>query len=225
MTAGDFRCVAIDTATDEPGVAICDGERRAEIIFGNSGKTERIYQHITALLADMQLELVDLDCIAVGCGPGSFTGLRVGVAAAQALAFGARLPVCAVSSLELLAVGASRIGGMARVAATLDARMDEVYAGYYHVRENSTEVLMADCVNAPDRLDFPGADRFIAAGPGWQAYPQLGKRLAHRIDARLPDARPRAADLLVLAGQRFAAGQTQAATNIAPHYLRERVTG
>ena len=83
-----FRCLAIDTSTEQPSVAACQGEKIATRQFGGARETEQIFTHVRHVLTETDQELGDLDCIAIGCGPGSFTGLRVGVAAAQSLAFG-----------------------------------------------------------------------------------------------------------------------------------------
>ena len=105
-----FRCLAIDTSTEQPSVAACQGEKIATRQFGGARETEQIFTHVRHVLTETDQELGDLDCIAIGCGPGSFTGLRVGVAAAQSLAFGADLPVCRLSSLAIIAFGAGRRG-------------------------------------------------------------------------------------------------------------------
>jgi len=220
-----FRCLAIDTATEQPSVAACHGEKFASRQFGGARETEQIFTHVQHVLAQTGQVLADLDCIAVGCGPGSFTGLRVGVAAAQSLAFGAGLPVCRLSSLAVIAFGAGRRAGVGRVAAAFDARMGEVYAGYYEIRETGVSPLMPDQVIAPEHLDFPGADSFIAVGPGWSAYPVMATQFAPRVLSVDGDAYPAAADLLLMSRPLFESGQTQAAATVLPQYLRDRVTG
>lgn len=220
-----FRCLAIDTATEQPTVAACHGEKIAASKFGGARETEQIFTHVRHVLAETDQELGDLDCIAIGCGPGSFTGLRVGVAAAQSLAFGAGLPVCRLSSLAIAAFGAGRLAGVTRVAVAFDARMGEVYAGYYEIGREGVSALMPDQVIAPECLVLPGEEDFIAAGPGWSAYPEMATRLGPRILSVHAQAYPVAADLLMLAGPLFEAGETQAAATVLPQYLRDRVTG
>lgn len=225
MTVTGFCCLAIDTASDTPTVAACRGDNVAERQVDEGGRTEQIFRYVDEVLAATGLALQALDCVAVGRGPGSFTGLRVGMAAAQSLAFGASLPVCPVSSLGVLAYGAARRAGVERVVAALDARMGEVYAGGYRGRGAAVECVDADCVMPPGRLEISGTEAFLAAGPGWAAYPELAARFADRIESLDPAARPRAADLLVLAHAAFQRGESVAPADALPVYLRDRVTG
>lgn len=225
MSLAGFSCLAIDTASDAPSVAACRGDTVAARELDDGGRTEQIYRYVDEVLAETDLELRTLDCVAVGRGPGSFTGLRVGMAAAQSLAFGAALPVCPISSLAVLGFGAARRAGVERVVATLDARMGEVYAGGYRTAADSIQCLDPDCVTPPGALTVSGTEVFLAAGPGWAAFPELASRFADRIEAVDPVARPRAADLLVLARTAFQRGEGVAPADALPVYLRDRVTG
>jgi len=220
-----FRCLAIDTASDAPNVAACQGNTLAVRDVDDGGRTEQLYRYVDEVLAETGLDLSALDCIAVGRGPGSFTGLRVGMAAAQALAFGASLPVCAISSLAVLGFGAARRAGADCVVAALDARMGEVYAGAYRLQAEHLETLERDCVTSPAGLTISGGGRFLAAGPGWAIYPELAARFSARVQAVDSAARPRAADLLVLARAAFGRGEMVPPAEALPVYLRDRVTG
>ncbi len=225
MNLSGFRCLAIETASDVPNVAACQGNTLAVRDVDDGGRTEQLYRYVDEVLAETGLHLSALDCIAVGRGPGSFTGLRVGMAAAQSLAFGASLPVCAISSLAVLGFGAARRAGADCVVAALDARMGEVYAGAYRLKDEHLETLDCDCVTPPAGLMLSGAGRFLAAGPGWAVYPELAERFATRIQAVESAARPRADDLLVLARAAFDRGEIVAPAQALPVYLRDRVTG
>ena len=220
----EFKCLAIDTASDLPNVAVCHGAAVASREIDGGGRTETIFAHVDDLLAESGLGLANLDCVAVGRGPGSFTGLRVGIAAAQALAYGADLPVCPVSSLALMAYGAARRAGEAHAVAVLDARMGEVYAGSYRVAADDTGMIDADCVVSPAALRLTGEHAFLAAGPGWEAYPELKARFAERIIGMDPGSRPRAVDLLVLGRTAFERGEAVVPSEALPQYLRDRVT-
>ena len=225
MLSQGFRCLAIDTASDAPNVAACNGELIATRAVDEGGRTEQIFRLVDAVLAETGLELGMLDCVAVGRGPGSFTGLRVGVAAAQALAFGADLPVCPVSSLAALALGAGRRVGAEHVVAALDARMGEVYAGGYLLSGEAIAETDPDVVSAPDKLQLSGEHAFLAAGPGWSACPELATRFGDRLSGIDDRARPEAADILLLARAEFEQGELMSATAALPVYLRDRVTG
>jgi tRNA threonylcarbamoyladenosine biosynthesis protein TsaB len=225
LSRREFRCLAIDTSTDTPNVAACRGEHIAAANLGPGGQTEDLYRYVDEVLAGAGVDIGDLDCVAVGRGPGSFTGLRVGIAAAQALAFAACLPVCPVSSLAVLAWGAARQHRVGQVVALLDARMGEVYAGCFRIETAGADGLVPECVVKPEALRVPGDEPFLAAGPGWAAYPALAQRYAGRILGTDPDARPWARDLLLLARHAFAAGAALEPAAVSPSYLRDRVTG
>lgn len=172
--------------------------------------------------ADTSLE--QLDCIAFGAGPGSFTGVRVAVALSQALGYACRLPLCPVSTLAALAAGAVRETGHDAVACCLDARLREVYfAVYAQDREYGVRVMSADALLQPDAVHLPGDGKYLAAGPGWSAYPELTDRLQARFSAVDAGRLPSAVDVARLAGLRFLAGELVSATAASPNYLRERI--
>ncbi|MDP6675357.1 MAG: tRNA (adenosine(37)-N6)-threonylcarbamoyltransferase complex dimerization subunit type 1 TsaB, partial [Gammaproteobacteria bacterium] len=104
-----FTCLAIELAAGVGSVAACIGTQTTSREYPvPSMQSREIYSGVREVLDDLGLELAALDCIAFGCGPGAFTGLRVAAAAAQALAYGAGIPVARVSSLASLAAGAAR---------------------------------------------------------------------------------------------------------------------
>ena len=150
---------------------------------------------VDAVLGEAGVSLSQLDGIAAGVGPGAFTGVRISVAVAQGLAFGAGLPVVPVTTLEALACHA--IGaGADRVLACLDARMGEVYWGCFAAdrgarRARSRAALQVD--RGRGGVRWPSAARYRGIGRGFAAYPVLARasrrrgRSARR--AALPNAR------------------------------------
>jgi tRNA threonylcarbamoyladenosine biosynthesis protein TsaB len=117
--------LGLDTATGNLTVAVADGgdvlAERSSDASGQAGR--QVLAHVAAALADAGLSLGELDGIAVGTGPGSFTGVRIGIATAAALADGGALPLGGVSTLAAL-----RRGAPARAVAVIDARRGEVFA-------------------------------------------------------------------------------------------------
>ena len=217
-----MRVLAIDTSTEALSVALCTGEgtseRSLEMARGHAGQ---ILPLIDAVLGEANLRLSQLDGIAAGVGPGSFTGVRISVAVAQGLAYGAGLPVVPVTSLEALAFPVIEAGAD-RVIACLDARMGEVYWGCF-ARDASRGVraLGPLQVAPPARIGLPGAERYRGAGRGFTAYPELAA-LAD-LDARSAAALPNAADMARLGALRFAAGEGLDPGGLKPEYVRDKV--
>ena len=122
--------LAIDTARHEGGIALlCDGAVVSEASLGEGpGFGETLFQAIERLLAERSLALPDIDCYAAATGPGSFTGIRVGLVAAKALAETNRKPLVGVSNLRALA---SLARGAAVRVPVLDARRGGLFAGFY----------------------------------------------------------------------------------------------
>ena len=118
------RILAIDTATEACSVAVWNqGEIHALFELCPREHTQRILPMVQQVLAESGLALNQLDALAFGRGPGSFTGVRIGIGIAQGLALGADLPMIGVSTLQTMAQGAWRVSGAARVLAAIDARM------------------------------------------------------------------------------------------------------
>ena len=191
-----MKVLAIDTATLTARVAIVDGARvlaTAEHVASpgasakSGGRTTEILVAIDEACRAAGIAPRALEAIAVGAGPGSFTGLRIGMATAKGIAFAAGLPLWAVSSLAALAWGTQ-----GRVAAVLDARRGEVFAGIY-----CEGVLVGDeRVMAPAALDLD-ADAYV--GDALAAHPALAP-----LAARWTHATPSAVAIaqLALAGAR-----------------------
>lgn len=206
------------------------GQVELRRLSSSRNSAREIYQVIAQLLRDTGSSAAALDCIAVGQGPGSFTGVRVAVAAAQSLAYALAKPVCAVSTLAAMAVVAGRQHGACRVAVCLDARMHEAYLGIYDVDDAGGAVA---CV--PDSLVKPAAYEPHAAlhaarpvGVGWQVYPELLRGVpsaAAEVAAQAADDAvwPDAAAVLSLAEAGFAAGALLTPAEALPNYLRNEV--
>lgn len=214
--------IAFEAATDRFGIAACRGRavRSWEVQPARDG-THLVFERAEALLAQLGAGFGDLDFVAFGCGPGSFTGVRVAAAAAQALAFAGGVPVCRVSSLAVLAAGALRECPAApAVAVCLDARMERAYAALYRPAGAGRVVAeVADALVDPAAFALAGEGRFLAAGPGWLDLPAMRERHAARIESVRADILPSARDLLRLAIDDFREGRTVQAEQALPEYL------
>lgn len=183
-----------------------------------------VFEWARELLEESAVSLGDLDCIAFGCGPGSFTGVRVAVAMAQGLGYAGALPLCPVSTLAALATGALHGTAVDAVACCLDAHMGEVYVGAYgRDPEEGVRALVPDAIAAPDAVTLPGSGAYAAVGPGWAAYPLLTERMQGRLSGVDPTRLPSAADVARLARALFLAGKVIGPADAQPNYLRHRV--
>ena len=224
------RILALDSATDACSVALCDqNDRVSRFELAARSHTQRLLPLVDEVLAEAGLGLPDLDAIAFGRGPGSFTGLRICLGMVQGLAFARDLPVIPISTLDAMAWGYYRthpqaLGRTALV--TLDARMHEVYCSL--VRQDKTESalvhLTPEAVMAPEHLAQQpevvkalDPSSLLGLGSGWH-YSALQALSTVQVDAKL---QPRAEDMLSLALPAFARGECCAAEAAAPVYLRE----
>jgi tRNA threonylcarbamoyladenosine biosynthesis protein TsaB len=178
---------------------------------------------VNGILEEAGVSLHMLDGIAAGVGPGSFTGVRISVAVAQGLAFGADLPVVPVSTLEALALYELQQGAE-RVLACLDARMGEVYFEAFAAdRERALIALGAPAVGPPSALESAVTGRFAGIGRGFASYPTLarlpGLVLRPGAEQALPDAREMAA----LGALRLEAGAGLDPADLDPLYVRNKV--
>lgn len=209
-----------------------DGEIAARTIATPREQTGRTLALVEELLAAAGLRLRDLDGVAFGRGPGSFTGLRVAAAHAQGFALAAGLPLYPVSSLLALAQGAWRTSGIERVLVCVDARMDEVYCGAFElaggvmapVADESigSAADVAALAEAPLRV-FGAAQRWAAVGDGFASAhgAVVLEPVAARAAERLFDTTAAAEDLFPQAERDHAAGRATAPFDALPAYLRE----
>lgn len=222
-----MKLLALDTSGDACSAALfLDGaiEQRLEPTPRRHG--ELILSMLESLIASAGIGLRALDAIAFGRGPGSFTGVRIAVAVAQGVAFGAERPTVPVSTLAALAQGEFRRTGQRRVLAALDARMGEVYWGAFAVgAEGLVSPLGPERVTLPAAVPVPEGGDWCGVGPGWAAYPDL---LADRVGSGLVAVSPgggcEARDIARIAAAEVAAGRLVQAELARPVYLRDRVT-
>ncbi|MEM8060935.1 tRNA (adenosine(37)-N6)-threonylcarbamoyltransferase complex dimerization subunit type 1 TsaB [Morganella morganii] len=223
-----IRILALDTATEACSVALYNnGEITADFAVTPREHTQRILPMVQAVLAQQNLSLRDLDALAFGQGPGSFTGVRIGVGIAQGLALGAELPMIGVSSLETMAEGVFRTTGLARVLVAIDARMDEVYcAAYVRDEQGIFRQELAEAVLKP--ADFVTrcaalTGEWRLAGTGWAAYPQMQETLT--LSTQMTEITlPHAQDMLPPALNALRHGETSVPESAEPVYLRNEVT-
>jgi len=221
-----LRLLAIETATEACSVALYqEGEVTERFEIAPRRHAELVLPWVEVLVADAGITLRQLDAIAFGRGPGSFTGLRIAAGITQGLAFGADLPVVPVSTLAALAYGAHVASAKANILAALDARMKEVYWGAYRFDAEGHATRVGDeHVCFPDAVPLPDGKDWFGAGSGWESYADaLSERCALPDATYLSDWQPHAADVARLAVMQFQAGETISPEQARPVYLRDNV--
>lgn len=216
-----MKLLALDTSTDACSVALALGDDIIERFEIEPRHGERLLSLVQELLAEAGVSLTQLNAIAFGRGPGSFTSLRIGAGAVQGLAFGADLPVVPVSSLATLAQGAEA----SKVLAAFDARMRQVYWGAF-VRGDAglVRLIGAEVVVDPAQVPLPSGSDWIGAGSGWDVYhATLGDRLGSALHGRASGLSPHARDVARLALADYRAGLAVSAELALPVYIRDDV--
>lgn len=220
--------LAFDTSTEACSCAVLLGgrlEERFELIPRQH--TQLLLPMIHGMLSELGLRFTDLDAVAFGKGPGSFTGLRIAAGVAQGIAFAADLPVIGVSTLAALAVEAAESEKAALVFSCLDARIDEIYSGWYQVRDGMPLLLGQEQLCRPELLssDVPKAEGpILAAGNGLQFQARLPSSVHTSFENSLPLLLPRSRYIARIASQMWQRNETMAPESIEPVYLRDKVT-
>lgn len=219
-----MRLIAFDTATEWCTAALwLDGEVTVREERAGQRHSDLLVPMVMDLLAEAGLSLKQIDGLAYGMGPGSFTGLRIACGVAQGLALGGEVPVLGVSTLEALAEEAWIAQGAERVVACLDARMNEVYAGLYQRHAGGWSCLTGPVVCPPQSVPMPSAPDFLGVGTGFAAYPELlalGRQALLGVDTQLI---PHARAIAQLAAPRFARGEGLPPEAAEPLYIRDKV--
>jgi len=222
-TIAPMNLLALETATESCSAALLAGGRllaRSEI--APRRHAELLLPMCEALLAEAGVRRVDLDAIAVGRGPGAFTGVRLAISAAQGIALALDIPVIPVSSLAALALQAPDNG--ADVLALIDARMGEIYAGRFRRTIEGVELLGDETVSHASALDLADSETLNVIGTGWTSYREILMPLM-RSPPRWAegDRYPQAADVARLAEPIAVRGGGVAPELALPVYLRDKV--
>jgi tRNA threonylcarbamoyladenosine biosynthesis protein TsaB len=213
--------LAFETSTEACSVALwIGGELHERFGIAPRQHAELALPWAQELLAEAGIAKSRIDAIAVGRGPGAFTGVRLGVALAQGIALALDRPVVPVSTLAALALPMAGD----RILAAIDARMGEVYLGAFAREGDGLRALQAEAVGKPDAVSLPEGDGWNGAGTGFAAVDgalraRLGGRLL-QVDA---GALPHAANVARLAAPMFARGEGMAPERVEPAYLRDNV--
>ncbi len=216
-----MKILAFDTSTNYCSIALwINGEILSENILAEQRHSELLLPGLQELLAKSELTLAQLDGIAFGAGPGSFTGLRIACGVAQGLAFGSDLPVIGISTLEALA---QQVGN-GRVITAIDARMGEIYHAAYVKLVDDWENVSAPILCLPQHSPEMPEDNWIGCGSGFDTYydelrSHYGNSVSHFETGFIPHAR----DIAQLAEYRFLQGLGVSPMEATPIYIRNKI--
>lgn len=221
------RILALDTSTDACSAAMSrDGQVESRYQLLPRKHNHLLFAMLAELLPD-GAESAGIDLLAYGQGPGSFTGLRIAASAVQGLAYTLELPVAGVSTLACLAQGALRRGLVSedeRLLVLIDARINEVYWGYYRFEQGLAVGCCDDQVSAPGSLPEDLLDSgAIALGSGLAYYDALPASVRTAVVKQLPDQWPDSVDLIPLAQRAAEKGELVSAQAVQPVYLRNEI--
>ena len=222
------RILAIETSSEACSVALGLGDEVLERHeHAPLRHAELLLPAVERLLAEAGQPLAELDAIAFGRGPGSFTSLRIGIGVVQGLAWAAGLGVVPCSSLAALALEAARVSGRerARVRVAVDARMQEVFTADFDWAGGALEPRGAERVCAPAAAAAPPdgeTGALLAVGNGYARFAEL-QAAAGAADACYPDLWPRASMVLRLAQEWLRENEPLPAALAQPVYIRDDV--
>ncbi|MEP6483555.1 MAG: tRNA (adenosine(37)-N6)-threonylcarbamoyltransferase complex dimerization subunit type 1 TsaB [Rudaea sp.] len=222
--------IAIETSTESCSAALMrDGDIIERSELAPRRHAELILPMIESLLAEAGLSRRQIDAVAVGRGPGAFTGVRLAISVAQGIGLGLDIPVITISSLAALAQDVPADID-APILAVIDARMGEVYSGAFRRNSDGTvEPLTAESVGPASMIVIPKVanaknGQWAIIGSGWSAYQDAVSARLSALPIWSDGARyPQARAVARLAAPQLALGQGMAADFALPVYLRDKV--
>ncbi len=216
-----MKLLALDTSTENLSLALMiDGEIDTFDQEVGNASSAHVLPKIQKLLETANITLAELDGIAFGAGPGSFTGVRIAAGVTQGLAFGADIPVVNVGTLLALA----EASGAEKVITCLDARMHEVYHAVYVKQSEGWQEVIAPTVCKPAEVPVVEGENWVGVGSGWKTYHDaLAAVYGNQVMATQPELMPSASAIIHLALPQFLTGKALPANEAMPVYIRNRV--
>ena len=176
--------LALDTSTQACTVALQTAAGISEIFkIIPRHHNKELLPMVKEVLETANMAIQDLDCIAFGRGPGSFTGLRITVGVVQGLAFGAGIQVVPISTMACMAQGRLRLSGAERCLVAMQARQEEVYWGAYSAEQGYMTSVADECVIEASEVSLPESGSWYGVGNGWQHRTLLESALGQPVDA------------------------------------------
>lgn len=220
-----MKILAVDTATEACSAALyIDGEIQERFEIAPREHTKLLLPMIDSLMAEAELRPQQLDALAFGCGPGSFTGIRIATGVMQGIAYGADLPVVPVSTLAAISQACLQKTEYDTLFTAVDARMHEIYwAVYQRDAEGFAQLLGKEQVQPATEVDALQLTGY-GIGSGWQRYQQaLTTRLKDQLIAYDADYLPHSAEIALLGAVGVQRQQAVSVYQAMPVYLRDKV--
>ena len=220
-----MKLLAFETATEACSVALyIDGEIFERFEIAPKQHTQLALPWAEQLLAEADIKKSQLDAIAVGIGPGAFTGVRLAVALVQGIALALDKPVVPISTLAALAMQGADLE-CDRIIAAIDARMGEIYCALFRLNADKlVDAISEEIVVAPENYQSVLDVSLVGVGTGFAANNNaLQNNLKSRLIACRADALPHASDIIKLAVRDYRLGKMIAPDNLEPAYLRNKV--
>jgi len=216
-----MRILALETSTEYCSVALWqDGNIASRCELVGQKHSEVLIAMLDELLRGEGVKLAQMDGIAFGMGPGSFTGVRIACGVAQGLALGADLNVVGVCTLQALA----QASGHDKVIAAIDARMGEIYLAVYEKRDGGWAALIEPCLCKEDDAPSVVGENWFGAGSGFAINgATLAARYGNQLSGVDAQAVPQASAVARLAAGEFSKGHAVDAALALPLYLRDKV--
>lgn len=227
-----MKILGFDSSSNAATVAIADENKVIGEFFVNTKKnhSQKLLPLIDKLLKETDLKISDLSGIAVSVGPGSFTGLRIGVSTAKGLAYSTGLPIIGVNTLDGLAHNV--LASQCTICPVLNARRSQVYTAIY--KEESEEIIRISeymaigidgLINKLSEIksDEQIVNNYIFLGDGFLEYEkEIRKKLEGRIiNIEKNNEMPRASSIALLGLKKLKEGNKESAIEIMPFYLRK----
>ena len=221
-----MKLLVLDTATEACSVALeNDGAITARFEICPQQHSQRLLPMVDEVLKDAGITLKELDALAFGRGPGSFTGVRIATGMIQGLALGTGLRVAGISTLHAMAQQAFAETDKNVFACALDARMGEVYFAIYTRAEQGVTLLVEEQVCPPEHaveLLAAISEPYATLGTGWEAYEVLNALKGQDVEVTI--TLPAAEFMVPVAIDDVQKGAVSDAATVKPVYLRDKVT-
>ena len=214
----------IETSTKACSVALHkNGELIVcrEDVTANFSHSEKLLKFISELFSDEKLSISDLDAIAVSMGPGSYTGLRIGISTAKGLCYGLDIPLISISTLKAMSFGMALEIKADLYCPMIDARRMEVYSAFFDINNTEVRKIQADIIDENSyKLELE--KKVVFFGDGSE---KIKEKISHKNAMFISDIHPSAKNMGLLSYQKFNKSLFEDLAYFEPFYLKDFVAG